>query len=68
MTCSCAVHFNNSAVKLNKVMPIDLDNTPWINLDPEHTTTKDLIKTCAKHATCFNPTIEVDTTLQVFSL
>ena len=49
MTCSCAVHFNNPAVTLKNFAPIDLDNTPWINLNPEHTTTKDLIKTYAKN-------------------
>ncbi|MFQ3192073.1 MAG: DNA-binding transcriptional LysR family regulator [Paraglaciecola sp.] len=67
MTCYCAVHCDHPAAKLDKVTPIDLDNTPWINLDPEHTTTKDLIKTYAKHGTRFNPIIEVDTTLQALS-
>lgn len=67
MTCYCVVPSSHPAARLDKITPNDLGDTPWISLNPEHPTTKAIIKSYSKYGACFNSNIEVYSTLQALS-
>ena len=67
MNCYCAIHANHPAALLDKITPNDLGETPWVTFNPEHITTKALIKSYAKSDIYFNANIEVSSTIQALS-